>query len=56
MFFIGMRRLEEEDAAKAALEEDKRVLQSELADEKRRAKLALNEVKTKVLFLSLHRS
>lgn len=46
---LGMRRLEEEDAAKSALEDDKKILQAELADEKRRAKVALVEIKTKVL-------
>ena len=47
----------------AELEEDKRTLQAELLDEKRRAKIALSELKTKVhsnppllsLSLSLHR-
>lgn len=43
-----MRRLEEEDAAKAELEEDKRNLQAELLEEKRKSKLSSSDLKTKV--------
>ena len=45
-----MRRLEEEDAAKSELEEDKRNLQAELLEEKRRSKISLSELKTKVIY------